>query len=345
MDFFSKLGLSRPPRIFKIVGFGTLAVIAFVFTLSLVGSTLRSVMPQDLSSYMPGLQMEYGGDASYDYAARDGSYGKEMMSTRNVSMPVPPTIGGTTGNNAEEFEVTDYNATIETGDREGTCAAVAALKESSFVIFESANESDTTCSYTFKVAHDRVPEILMIITQLNPKDLLENTYTIKRQIDDFTSEEEVLKNKKTSIEQTLRSALAAYQEITDLATRTQDTETLAKIIDSRIQVIERLTTESIAVNEQLDRLSRAKADQLDRLEYTYFNVYVYERTYIDTEQLGDSWRAAIQKFVTDVNRSFQDATIGLITFLFALVPFLMYFFVLLLIAKYGWRFVKGIWGK
>jgi len=293
-------------------------------------------------SYSAGEHYSKDGDIGYT------TRGMPTLSLQNVTssiMPIPPVVTGAVGDNAEDFEVTDYSAQIETGKLESTCASIKELKGRSYVIFENANESDSYCSYTFKVKHENVEEVLAFIKDLDPKDLSESTYTIKRQIDDYTSEEEVLTSKKKSIEDTLKSALSAYDEITSLATRTQDTETLAKIIDSRIGIIERLTQQSIAVNEQLDRLARSKADSLDRLEYAFFNVSIYENTFIDGENLADSWKAAIKQFVVDVNAALLAATVGLIGFLLTLVPFALYFLVLLILAKVGWKVVRRVWQK
>jgi hypothetical protein len=226
-----------------------------------------------------------------------------------------------------------------------TCAEITALKELDYVIFESANEYDKGCNYTFKVAHSNVEEILGVIEALDPNELSESTYTIKRQLDDFTSETEILERKLASINETLESAINAYDEITLLATRTQNAEALAKIIDSKLNIIERLTQERINTTAQLERLLRAKAEQLDRLEYTYFHVNVYENKFVDGEYLKDSWQAAVKNFVRDVNRAVQDVTINLLALLFVLAQYILYFFILLISGKYLWRAVKYIWKK
>jgi hypothetical protein len=266
------------------------------------------------------------------------------LSIRNIS-PIFPPIGGTVGNNAEDFEVTDYSAFIETRDRESTCSAINDLKKLKYVIFENASESDKNCYYSFKVEHAHANEILASIKDLDPKELSENTYTIKRQLDDFTNEVEILEKKRDSIDQTLKSALNAYDEITALAVKTENADSLARIINSKIQIIERLTQERININTQLDYLSRAKAEQIDRLEYTYFNVNVYENRFVDIEGIGDSWKTAIKDFVNSINQSLQNATINLIALVFITLPYLIYLFVLLIGAKYGWRLAKSVWKK
>ncbi len=343
MEFLKNFNF-KPLNIFKIAVFALFGISALVFLLSIINSSLRpllnnrmggfrSVAPtyDEASSFQGEIAMGYKGGASAD------------LSVRNM-MPVPQTPG-TVGNNAEDFEVTDYNALIETRDIQKTCAVVISLKSLKHVIFENSQESDKNCNYTFKVEHARAAEVLAVIKDLKPKDISENIYTIKSQLDDFTNQTEILIKKRASIDETLQKALAAYDQITALAIRTQDASSLAKIIDSKVQIIERLTQERININQQLDYLSRAKADQMDRLEYTYFNVSVYENKYLDVKNIKDSWRASIKNFFSTVNEALQNATINLFAILFMTIPFVVYGLILLVGAKYGWRLVKYIWNK
>jgi hypothetical protein len=282
-------------------------------------------------------------------ATQGAAYGRGgvMMSSRNVSStiaPYPPYGGGSVGN-GEEFEVTDYSANIETRNKQRDCSAVLALKSLDYVVFENNNESETYCSYTFKVKHANVPEIIAKIKALNPKDFNENSYTIKKQIDDFTSETELIENKINSINKSLESAIRAYDSITSLATQTQNVDTLAKIIDSKLQTIQRLTNESINANAELERLTRAKEEQLDKVDYSYFYVSVYENKFVDWRNIKESWKGAIRNFFYNINNAVQDATINVLLFIFTLIPYLIYLFILIIVAKYSWRVGKNIWKR
>lgn len=345
MEFFNKFGI-EPAKMFKTIGLGVVGIIVVVFLFNLIGGALPTLR---LGSG-GGMVAPMLGGVAYDssYSESPASYTKGMpvttLSTRNIGI-YPPRPQTPTGNTAEDFEVTDYNATIETRRKADTCATVAGWKSLQYVIFENANESDTNCSYTFKVEHAKTAEILAKIKALDPKDLNESTYTIKRQIDDFTSEVDILEKKRKSIDETLSSALTAYDQITALATRTQDVASLAKIIDSKIQIIERLTQERININSQLDRLAQAKAEQLDKLEYTYFSVYIYENKFVDGESLADSWKQAVRNFVYQINSAIQSATLTLIAFVIGLIPYLLYALILVVVAKYGWKAVKYIWQR
>lgn len=363
-----------PRAILKITAMVLGAVIVIGILFSLIGSFMRT-MPVALSG-MPGMRAVgsvhgnfsvaqdailpiYSESARYDMAPAytsagyGGGYDTKTfaLSARNVATAVPaPSLPpmypqGTTGDSAEAYEVTEYNASIESRAKGETCGALAGLKSRDYVIFENANDYDRGCSYSFKVKHANVPEILAFIKGLDPKDLSENTYTIKSQIDDFTSETEILEKKRASIDETLSEAIAAYDSIQKVAAANQDAESLAKIIDSKIQLIERLTQERININEQLDRYARAKADQLDRLEYTHFSVSVYEHQYIDSEQLADSWKESIRQFFNDVNRIAQDLTVNLVLLLVLALQYILYLLILVVIAKYVWKAVRYIWHR
>ena len=357
MEFLKNLPTLTPMLVLKIIGIGVAGILLLAFAFQLIGSSfgaLTGPMRGTMGMVAPG----YGGGVAYDMAVSpdyyDGGYGSKagyavsesammpQLSARN-SMPYPIPPQGTTGNDAEEFEVTQYSADIETRHLDDTCASIQALKARADVIFENANTYERGCNFTFKVERESVEDVLAVIKELAPKDLSEDIYTIKNQVDDFTSETEVLQKKRASIDQTLTSALAAYDEITRLATQTQNADALAKIIDSKIGIIERLTQERININEQLDRLARAKADQLDGLDYTRFNVNVYENKFVDGERLKDSWKQALREFVGNVNKVLQDLTVGLVLLLLLIAQWVLYAAIVLVVAKYGWKFGKYIW--
>lgn len=350
MDFLKKLDL-KPLQILKIGGVIVVALLVLSFAFQLIGSSFGTLSRQLGVSQMMGVtapSMGYGGgsayDGGYDYAVSESAM-MPQLSARNVAGSLPPYTPSPSGDTAEEYEVTQYSARIETRHLQDTCDTVLALKAREDVIFEQANTYERGCSFTFKVKHDSVEEVLALVEQLDPRELSENTYTIKRQVDDFTNEEEVLQKKSASIDATLSGALSAYDDITRLATQTQNADALAKIIDSRVQIIERLTQERININEQLDRLSRAKADQLDRLAYTYFNVNVYEDKFVDGRQLADSWKEAVKAFVNNLNGIVQSLTINLVLLILFIAQWLLYALIALLIAKYGWKVGKYLWFK
>ena len=343
MEFFKRLD-PKQQKWLKIAGLLVVGV-AVLSVLSNMGG-MNSYRP---TIYKGGVMMGVAPQASYDYAyTEEASYaGKGIsLSTRNIaSSPMPPYYGGTTGDDAESYEVSDYHASIETSNLEKTCGSITALKAKDYVIFENSSAYDRGCNHVFKVKKVNVPEVLQAIKALDPKELTENTRTIKSQVDDYTSETEILQKKLKAIDDTLTSAMRAYDEITAIATRANDAGSLAKIIDSKVQIIERLTQERIQVSMQLERISRAKAQELDKLEYTYFSVNVWENRYVDGDTIKDSWKEALRQFFFDLNRMIQGLTLGIIGFILVIAQILIYAFIVVFVAKYAWRGIKDVWNK
>lgn len=358
MEFFKNFDWKSITKA-QMIGLAVAALVLIYIVLNIAGTMLRGT-----SFGMPGIPgvatmavapgMGYGGGygGKAEMAYGGDSYSEDSMmpqlSTRNAltaSSIYPPQTPSPMGDTAEQFEVTQYSATIETRNLSSTCAKFDDLKKRDDVIFENANASEHSCNYTFKVKRASVDGVLAWLKDLKPRDLSENTYTIKAQVDDYTNEIEILETKRASIDATLKSAISAYDEVTRLATNSQNADALAKIIDSKIQMIERLSQEKINIDQQLDRLSRSKAQQLDNIDYTYFNANVYENKFVDGQSIRDSWKQAVRDFVQQLNTMIQDLTIGLVLFLLFIVQWLIYALIVLVIAKYGWKFVRNFWTK
>lgn len=345
MEWFKKLDANMA-LFFKFIALGVVALIGLYLVTSMLMPGLGGMGMGQTGVMSPRVSSA----PSYDgYASKDAIYGEAELSVRNVvgtGMPVPvPESGYVPGNDAEAFEVKQYSASIETRDLAADCEAIRSLKSKAEVIFENSNEYERRCSYTFKVEKGSVASVLALIEGLDPKDLSENVYTIKQEVTDYTSEIEILEKKLVSLDATLTEALASYENVTALATRTGDVESLAKIIDSKLGLIERLTNARLETSGQLERIARAKADALDRLTYTYFYVSIYENTYVDGEALKDSWKVAVQRFLVDVNTLIQEMSIGFVTLLLMLVKFALYAVVLLFVLRFGWTFAKQVWNK
>ncbi|MDO8537169.1 MAG: hypothetical protein Q7R94_02900 [bacterium] len=351
VEFLKKLREMKPTNLLKAAGLGFLAIALIAFALRLVGSSFSSVLQQRAgggvaSSPSLGAPLTYDSGVVYEEGVSYGYGGGEPAPSaiKNI-YPIPPDGGFAPGEDAEEFEVTEYRGTIETRQLDETCAALYDLKARDYVIFESVNQYDKGCDFTFKVLHANVEEVLGIVKGLDPRELSENTYTIKKQIEYYANETEILEKKLDSINKTLDDAVRAYDDITKVATRMQDAESLAKIIDSKIVIIERLTQERVNVSTQLDRLERSKAEQMDRTLYTYFYINIREDKFIDGKDLKDSWKTAIRNFVRDVNDIVQSITINLASFLLFVLQYAIYLLILVFAAKYGWRLVQYIWRK
>jgi hypothetical protein len=330
---------NRWPKILKIAAIILAAIVLLALFINLVigpifsrfGNTVVGQKNFSLQTYAP-----YATDNAY--SKDDGSLG---LSIRNA-------YGETAvaGNiSAQDYEVMQYNATIETGKLQKDCALIAGLKSKDYIIFENSNIGEHNCNFSFKIEKDNVEEALALIKSLDPRDLSQNISTIKKEVEDFTSQEEILKNKQASIDETLKNAIAAYDEITDLAKRTNDADSLARIIDSKIGILEKLTAQRLQISADLENLSRQKAEQLDRLKYVNFYVYIYENKIFDWRSLKDSWITSAKQFVQDINQTVKDLSLGLVVVLLYAFKFILYIFLALVAVKVCWKLGKNIWKK
>jgi len=336
---FKKFDLKMGLKISGVVVFGLLILGLVV---SLGGFAFRTAF--NISPKYNYSVMDSSGYSGGNYNMNQESASSQMsLSMRNI-MP-DWNDGYIPGNDAEDFEVTEYSARIKTIHLEKVCGEIKDLKVKPYVIFENSNENDNSCNFRFKVEKNKEDEILQVVRNLKPDDLNINTESVKKRINDFTSEEEILTKRLAQVEETLADAQEAYDQVTQLATKSRDVETLAKIISDKITLIEKLTTERLNTKNNLDRLSQMKADQLDKLKYTSFTVAVYENLIIDSEYIKDSWERELKNFVNEFNGMLQGVSVKLLSFGAKLIQIVIYLLIALLIAKYGWRFTKFVWKK
>lgn len=333
MTFFKNFDWSFK-SIAKVVGIVFLGIIAFALAVSLVSFAFRTVTnPVAPADYFRGATST---TEMAPYADGSGVSGK---------MGIMPTQapGYSTGNTAEDFEVKTYSGTIQTRKLDETCDTIAQLKAKTYVIFEDSNKNNDSCYYRFKVEKDKAEEILKIVEALKPDMLNASIQSIKKQVEGVEDELSILNKKLKSVEETLNGAQSAYDEITQLATRQKDAPTLATIIDSKLNLIERLSTQRLEIKGQIDAYNKAKSDQLDQLNYTFFDLNVYKDLILDWKQISDSWKFEAKQMVTNINAAFQAVTINLITYLVRFAEGVVYLFLSVLLLKFVWMGVKKIW--
>lgn len=337
MEFLKRLDLSGK-QFLKLIGL----LVIFLIALAALSSFFFGIFGSSTGLSGTSLQFAPAPNMVGESAMMDSDMGISMRSTTE-SYPTPINGGYTPGDDSEEYEVKEYRASVETRNLEQDCGTVRELKSRTDIIFENASEDERTCSYIFKVEKNSVEAVLAVISDLNPKDINETSYTIKREVTDYMSEIQILENKLASLDKTLADAIASYDSISVTATNVGNVETLARIIDSKLNMIERLTNARIDASNQLDRINRAKNEALDRLAYTYFYINIYENKFVDGEELKDSWKNEVKLFVRNANSLVQDISIGLIAFLLNIAKFAIYFIILLLIARFGWLFALRVW--
>lgn len=331
---------------------GVLILLVIVVALTVL-TAVRSIFSQ-----LVGVSSGTSDLGFYGVGGGAPAYEMNTVSSKGVSRGAvdysdgyyPPTIpqpGGTGTYDEGTYETKSYSAHIKTKAYDTACGTIESWKPLEYVVFESANRGDVFCSYRFKVGREHAQGILDQLTQLDPSDMNEQTDTVKRQVEDFTSQLDVLKKREALLADTLDKVSAAYDELVTLSKSAQDVETLAKVIDGKLNYIERLSQQRLQVATELDSIAKAKADLEDRIAFVTFDVSVEKVEYVNGKEIRDSWRSALRSFVRDANETLQQLTIGLLALILWLAQFilqaLVFFIVVLVIAKYGWRATKKFW--
>lgn len=243
----------------------------------------------------------------------------------------------------EDYEIKDYSADIKTSNKDEICADFSSLKSKDYVIFENSNNWDNSCYFRFKVLKENEKEIIAKIEGYKPEYFNVNIQTIKRQVENFETEIDILNKKLRSVEDTITEAQKSYDELMVLATEKQDTESLAKIVDSKLNLFNNLTNQRQDIRSKIQRYSRDKSLQLEKLKYSFFNVNVIANLIVDWKEIKNSWKYQVQEFVSDLNNIAQDLTVNLVNYIVRFFQVVVYFFISLFILKLVWFFTKKIW--
>lgn len=340
MKFFKNFDWSFK-SIAKVIGVVLLGIIALSIAISLLSFSLKTIFGVSQQS---GYDGGYGGYApAMDMATESGYYDESAAKMVRSNLAIAPAPDFSTGVDAEDYEVTTYSGTIRTRKLDKICGTLEDLKIKNYVVFEDSNRNEDNCYYRFKVNKENAAEILKVIENLDPELLNVSVQSIKNVVEGVESELDILKKQLISIEDTLENAQDAYDEISELATRREDAETLAKIIDSKLNLIERLTSQKLQIKTQIDRYNKTMADQLDRLNFTFFNINVYKDLIFDWKEIKDSWKFETKELVRNANEVFQAITLNLVTYLIRFAQAVVYLFISIFLLKFVWMGIKKIW--
>lgn len=342
--------------ILKVVLVVGLVLLVLSFVLGLLGGVVRTVMPYSggggnvalqnslrSTGNMVGEMAERVLSLDIDGAVSQGSSGGAYDSIAVApSSPQPYPLGG---DEAEEYEVTEYSAHYRPLSAEKVCEPIAAMKALEYVVFDSADESavDGSCYFSFRVEKDHEEDIVANLQSLDPRTWNENTYTIERSVEDQQYERDLLITEIDSLEQSLAEVEAAYSDLMAVATNSGDAEALAKAVNDRLVLMGQLEQQIRYAQERLARFERSGDQQEDKMEYAHFNVSVSDIELVDWRGMGDSWIASVRDLARAVNSTLQGLIFGLLAFALFIIQALVYLFLLVVVAKFAWIGVKFLW--
>ncbi len=346
--------------IMKMFGVGMLALVGLSVALTIFGAllsfgqrTISGINPSyGIASYPAG--RDISAPSMMQKVANFAPMGGGMMAEESYSvaadmamppmMPLPSVNGS---RNAELYQRAGYSASYETRKFKETCTAIEDLKPLSYVLFDSANNGERYCSYSFRVEKEKTDEIVTKLKALNPKEWNVSVESVAQGIENTSDRVDILKRRLASIESTLNEAEAAFTRLSALATQNARVTDLTTIITQKLSMVERLTNEKLSLEEQIRQYSGGKDDQIAETTYSHFSVSVSKWNAVDWQSLQDSWKYKVQETL----RSMSDTLASILLTIPALVlSFLWYGLVFALtilsftvFAKYMVKAVKAIW--
>ena len=231
------------------------------------------------------------------------------------------------------FEIKRYEVRYQTNETQILQKKIKTLKAKEYVLFDKYNESKDKSSYTLKVKREKSQEILDFLELLSPQKVHLYVENIKKSIDSSIDQEKLLKDKLSKLEVILNDATKSYSSLLVLAKEKNNIDALTKLIDLKINTLNRLSLEQNTILDKINAISKSKQELFDSLNYVIFNITIDEFLYIDTEALKNSWKYDIKIVISNFNSLGQSLTTTLLSFLIQLLKFFIYFIIMLFILK------------
>lgn len=303
----------------KVVGIVLAAIVALAVVVAVLGTVFRMAFyggAPTMDMIAPAMgRAAYSGyaPAEIDMAmdSYGGDYAEQAVSSGGSMMAVPammPAVNGT--RNAEKYERTGYSASYETRRFDQTCDAIEGLKPLEYVLFDSASRGERSCWYQFRVESGKSEEVLAKLKELKPTDLSVDVQSVAQSIENSADRIEALKRQRAAIVATLTQAEAAYDDAIR-AVRGSGVGNLGSLVTDKLNTIERLTNSRLALDERISALEEGKKDTVDDTSYTHFSVSVSRVVVVDWKTIGDSWRYAFSRAISEASSALMDILFGI----------------------------------
>ena len=234
---------------------------------------------------------------------------------------------------ASLFEIKRYEIKYQTNKTLALQKKIKILKKKPYVLFDKYDESKSKSSYILKVKRAYSKEVLSFLEELSPTKIHLYVENIKKSIDASVNKEKLLKEKLSKLEIILNDATQSYTKLLILAQEKNDIDALTKLVELKIDTLNRLTNEKNSILSQITTLTRKKKELFERLNYVIFKVVIDEFLYIDMENLKNSWKYDIKALISNFNSLIQSLTTTLFSFMLKLAKFFIYFIIMLFILK------------
>ena len=331
---------------FGLFGLGAL-VLLFIFLAIVLASfnSARSGSTGFSQNIAPGYDGEMMDMMIVDESFAPGapSAGKMVYDGDSTSSYYPnPTPDGYTSG-LEQFETTSYKVSARSRELDALCDVLTTLKGDNAIHFKSLNSSVNNCNARFFVEENRVAGVLAQFAAFDSVELNRNTESVTRHKEQIESQSSIVRQQLASVERTLTEAEIAYDEIVTFAREQRDAATLSEAIREKLQQVDYLTQRKISLTSQLENYAQQAADLNERLDVVEFYATFNRSNPIQIGKTERMWESAWE----DLSEQFTKTAIGMTAFfgifLLYVVQYGLYLLVLIVVARFGWKFVLKMW--
>ncbi len=239
------------------------------------------------------------------------------------------------------FEIKNYEIKYKTNETLYLQNKIKELKKKNFVIFDRYDESKQNSQYVIKVKRENFEEVLEFLKELSPVKIHLFVENIKKSIDSTIDREKLLSDKLRKIEVILNDAIESYSSLLKLAKEQNNIESLTKLIDLKINTLNKLSNEKNAILEQINYIKKNRKELFDKVNFVIFRISIEEFLYLDIIELKNSWQYEVKNLVSTLNNLAQNLSVKFLIFVVNVIKFMVYFiFVLLLLKILFWTIKK-----
>ncbi len=317
--------------------FGGLAIILMLFggfgAASLNKARDNGISTNQVAPGAPSMPSSMGrADVAMEEMAYDGDF---------APMPIPdpsPYVP-----NLEQYETTDYTVSARTKDFDEACELVRTLKADNTIDFKRLDEQLNHCSATFYTSEERAQAVRERLAAIAGAEVTRSTVSVTRQREQLATESDVLRQQLTVVETTLADAERQYDEITEVARASNDASALTKAIRDKLSIIETLNQKRINLLSRLQHMNQQAADLEERIGVVAFNVS-FTRSYpLDLDQKSRQWEAAWKELDAAVTTFLIGFSAYLGIFVLNVVQYAVYFLIIIVVVRFGWKLVRRLW--
>ena len=282
-------------------------------------------------------EQSYAGEAAMSLRA-DGDMGGRIISPVPPMYPGPDFVAG-----LEDYETTDYYAHARTTDFDDACGLLTTFKQDTDIHFSSLSAGLNDCSGRFYTPKERVDEVVQKLRDIQGIDIQSDTSSVTRVKEDLTSRTDVIRQQLADTEATLAKVTVQYEDIVSLAFAKGDPAALNRVVSSKFELLDQLNQRRLQLSLELEQLLQAATDLDGRIDKVAFNVSFTRAYPIRIDEQSQQWEAAWQYLKRQGTETLIGLTLYLGVFALRAIQFIFYGFIVLILARFLWKFVRVIW--